>query len=296
MIVLSLAISSLGNTDDSNALKTLVDNTPNVEQLMFRSLRDSLVTRINEVDIRDGTVFHVVKFKQSEMYVANEVNKESKKDQSVRLVIFNSSTEFKSYQYKAQTHYLPYEDNSAAYTHLDHIKWGNWFITKELSGCDIWIARDVGGQLEPIIMHINANAKRKNPENAFKQKAELAFRALEHINKNLKDEYTFVHRIYYKYEQHENINAIEEYWDEFQREQPKINCSYYFQGTISLFYGAIESRSDSVALYHSEELEAWDFVLKSVMHSPRKDPIRIRCPLKEATCYQVKPRVVRQHG
>ena len=72
--------------------------------------------------------------------------------------------------FESMTNYLPWEVNKATFLRLDHAKWGIWYITAPLSGCDVWIADHK--DLEPLTVHINANKLANDPVDnlMYKQK------------------------------------------------------------------------------------------------------------------------------
>ena len=75
------------------------------------------------------------------------------------------------------THYLEVQPNHATFQRLDQYKWGRWFITSTLSGCDVYVAHSDG--FEPVIIHVNANEYcNKNIERCLEKKYDMAIDAL----------------------------------------------------------------------------------------------------------------------
>ena len=61
------------------------------------------------------------------------------------------------------TNFLPYVENHATFMQLDHSRFGNWFFTSPLSGCEVWIVHDRSGE-QPFIIHLNSIDCGNTPE------------------------------------------------------------------------------------------------------------------------------------
>ena len=88
------------------------------------------------------------------------------------------------------TNFLLHEANRATYIQLNQTRWGEWFFTTRLTGCEIWIARDTNGADEPIIIHLNLYDCSNEPGSM----KELGDEALQHIT-NTYPGYNLIKRI-----------------------------------------------------------------------------------------------------
>ena len=62
-----------------------------------------------------------------------------------------------------ETHFLPWVSNHATFMQLDRSRFGNWFFTSPLSGCEVWIVHDRNGN-QPFIIHLNLYDCDNKPE------------------------------------------------------------------------------------------------------------------------------------
>ena len=118
----------------------------------------------------------------------------------------------------SHTNYLPWDGDVATFLRLDHNKWGSWFITSPLTGCDVWIAGRP--DFEPLLIHINANKFRNNPLQNLIYKQNLAMEVLTYFNEVvMKDNnYVFMQRVSYDYANAPDTpdsqrDKINEYWN-----------------------------------------------------------------------------------
>ena len=77
-----------------------------------------------------------------------------------------------------KTHYLPWMPNHATFMQLNHLQFGDWFFTAELSGCEVWIAHDRKGK-QPFIIHLNLFNCENKPEDMVKLGDEAVQRIME---------------------------------------------------------------------------------------------------------------------
>ena len=156
------------------------------------------------------------------------------------------------------TNFLPWSPDQAMYMTINHKKWGDWFITGPLSGCDVWLAARKGA--EPLAIHINANKYSNQPLENLKYKEELALRALNYFNDKimLGDKYYFILRTSYNFNKDSTMTAtqkdkVTEYWNRFEEKNPKVvRILYLGKG---LFYGTYNILTT---------LEQWEFALKDL--------------------------------
>ena len=148
----------------------------------------------------------------------------------------------------APSNLLPFVENEATYLLPDHKKWGNFFITSVLTGCDTWVADDDSGY-DPLIVHVNANDI-ADPVANLKQKQNLAMATLDYFNQDTRLNYEYIQRVSYDYaKETPNPDDINEYWNEFTDETGIPYTLYY--PAKAVFFG----------LYASS---AWNFAVKNI--------------------------------
>ena len=191
------------------------------------------------------------------------------------LVAFTESSEMCDIdqQLSSNTNYLPWFPNKATFVLLDHSKWGNWYFTDPVSGCDIWIADREGG-FEPLTIHINANAITNNLVHNLMYKQNLATNVLKLFNKKYNQEYTFIQRISYDYASDPDTcskqkGEIDEYWNDFKDEN-RIPYVLYSAGQ-GFFYGLYDAVTAT-----------WDFVLKDLNKGDLL--LSIDCSVQQSSC------------
>ena len=235
--------------------------------------------------VADGTVRHsrqfihvsqnVVEVKQVRDITAAKCAKIN------NLVAFTGSTEIcDAYggidsQLSSNTHYLPWFPDEALFMLLDHSKWGNWYFTSRLSGCDVWIADREGG-FEPLTIHINANALQSDPVKNLEHKERLATRALNTFNQKYQQAYRFIQRISYDYASDpyttsSEKEAINNYWQRYIAGTGIPHALYLTES--GFFYGIYDAGAFT---------GAWNFVLKDLIGGGIL--LRIDCSVQQSSC------------
>ena len=157
------------------------------------------------------------------------------------------------------TNYLPWSPNQAMCMTMDHEKWGDWFITSPLTGCDVWLAARKGA--EPLAIHISA--KKYGIKKLLKNleyKENLAMQALNYFNSIVQGEkYHFVLRASYDFGNYNATNdtqkdQIHEYWNSFKKKNPDVVPIFYLG--LGFFYGRYNILTT---------LEQWQFALKDLI-------------------------------
>lgn len=88
-----------------------------------------------------------------------------------------------------QAVYLPQEDNALTFMILDPAV-AHWFFTRELGGCDIFVAIPQGNRDRPIVIHSNLNSCGNKPQNLRRKGEAVDQMLLAHPG------YTLVARVY----------------------------------------------------------------------------------------------------
>lgn len=176
------------------------------------------------------------------------------------------------------THFLRYRVDSAVIMQLNRAKYGDWFVTDPLSGCDIWIVK-TNKKSEPIIIHANANldeletiSTSVNDKRAIQHnyKSELFESFLEHLKdiEKIDSKDVFVYRI--------------QHYNEISPEDAKHKRAFVFNNTgYGLFYGTVcryKSDSSKAKKIKTTIITSWVFVLKDGGH-PNEILLQIECPL-----------------
>ena len=157
---------------------------------------------------------------------------------------------------QSPTNFLPLILNSATFLLLNSAR--RFYITSQLSGCDVWVADHE--DFEPLTIHTNKNSI-KDPVENLKCKEDLAIDALKLFGTKTKLQYKFVLRIScnYKETHPDKGREIDEYWGRFQ-DQHNIPTSLY--DPPALFYGVFSS-----GLFGRNPL--WTFSLKDTRNGPK---------------------------
>ena len=176
------------------------------------------------------------------------------------------------------TNFLPWGANQAMYMTMDHEKWGNWFITAPLSGCDVWLAARDGA--EPLAIHINANKYSEQPLENLEYKQNLAVQALNYFNNEIVqgDKYHFILRTSYDFfnDPHTSDSQkdeVAEYWNSFKAANPNVVPIFYLGS--GFFYGTYNVLTT---------LEQWDFALKDLIGGHVIGPIGCSVPKGCCNC------------
>jgi hypothetical protein len=168
------------------------------------------------------------------------------------------------------TNYLPWEIDHATYLLLDSAR--KFYVTSQLSGCDVWIADH--NDYEPLTIHVNGNRYANDPVNNLQYKEQLAVEALNNFNrgKNEDDQYKFVLRVSYDYKAKSFPsavkNAIDDYWNGFsERSSIPDSGRKLYSAVPAVFYGSFTTGSSP----------SWDFSLKDPINGPHI--MDIDCPV-----------------
>ena len=182
---------------------------------------------------------------------------------------------------QSPTNFLPWDEDRATFLLLDS-KW-DFYVTSQLSGCDVWIADHE--KFEPLTLHINANDLKDQPVKNLEYKEKLAVAALKYFNenvmKNKNNYYKFVMRMSYDYKNKPFPaivkQEIDEYWNGFHERFPDLPSSgkqLYEVGKPALFYGAFTGGSRP----------SWDFSLKDNLDGTNLKEIDCPVNAKRAHC------------
>lgn len=183
------------------------------------------------------------------------------------LVIFNDERSPED----AKINFLNWNKNIATFMQLNHLKWGDWFVTPPLSGCDAWIA--VAEGLEPVVLHINANGVKMKVEN-LQHKELLA----EKIKQTIGSRYMFALRISSDFKQKDKYLSVEDkdnidnYWKKFSHSNTA--STFLYLPTKVFLYG--ERRHTGILQ------EKWIFTLKDLETGQKL--LTLDCPTMKNTC------------
>ena len=129
---------------------------------------------------------------------------------------------------------MEYKLNTGTVQRLQRNKWGSWFITSTLTGCEVWIARCFvcAHDIEPFIVHINAidYCKGHTISQCLERKYKMASVVLDYMNSEIKGaKYKFTARF---------LSGLQDYprgyLDKFEVTTKIKTCLY--QGP-AVFYG-----------------------------------------------------------
>lgn len=171
---------------------------------------------------------------------------------------------------ESPANFLPFFTDKARFLLVDGRR--GFFTTSMLSGCDMWIADKVN--LEPLIIHINANKYKDDPLRNLQYKQDLAVEALEYFNRNIiknrNNYYTFYLRVSFDYAYYisdpDKKKEIQNYWTKFHNDFREATAYLYKDdANPSMFYGARTGGSKVT----------WNFSLKSFDSGKVK---KISCP------------------
>ena len=264
-IFILIAFSATPSEANGKELKNWLDSAKEVSVIIEPSVQNSYT--VEAADVSE----HVLEIKQiKQITLAKCVNQND-------LTAFYGSSDYCTIdaQLSSSTNYLPWVPDKASFVLLDHSKWGIWYFTARLSGCDVWIADREGGY-EPLTIHINANKLANNPVKNLEYKQNLAMLALDLFNQKYKQQYTFIQRISYDYasdpdtspEEKEQIN---EYWNTFLVD---TNIPYVLYPTDQgFFYGIYDTGTFT---------GTWYFVLKNL--DSGKILLKINCSVEQSSC------------
>ena len=174
----------------------------------------------------------------------------------------------------SETNFLPWSEDKATFMRLDHIRWGIWFFTSKLSGCDIWIA-DRKGEFEPLVIHANANSLGNDPVRNLQCKQNLSMMALTKFNQKYNQSYKFIQRISYDFASvpglsPEQKEQIKEYWNSFKSYKiPFVLYKIQNENQIGFVYGTYSNAK-------------WYFVLKEL--NSGKILVKIACYVTQSSC------------
>ena len=142
---------------------------------------------------------------------------------------------------KEKTNYLPFLEDRATFMFLDANR-GTWFVTSELSGCDVWVAH-CGTAV--FVLHINANSLGDYPLDNLGFKQNVAKVALTLINADRQPACKFVQRFSYDYSKDSGVKTadMKKYWSGFAKHHKHVAVKKY-DGN-SFFYGKYDSQASS---------------------------------------------------
>ena len=126
--------------------------------------------------------------------------------------------------------FLPQLADHAAFMLLDHTRFGRWFFTPQLSGCEIWIGHDHDPNHAPLLIYITTSGC-ENEQNPG-EREELGTIALERYNNETGQQYDLVHRIIRNNSQ--IYPASKQYFDDFHNRFLHVRVSVY-DATVILF-------------------------------------------------------------
>ena len=172
--------------------------------------------------------------------------KVGKHTNSQSLTVFGGKSEEKPNYEIEDTHYLEVQPNHATFQCLDQYKWGRWFITSTLSGCDVYVAHSDG--FEPVIIHVNANEycnKDKNIERCWEKKYDMAIDALTYINSGAREPYKLIKRVSSNVHKYYSTSK----WKNWAKQVAIQPCLY---SGLTLFYGTYTDSGK------------WDFELRDL--------------------------------
>ena len=226
---------------------------------MERAFRVTVASsyRPGSINVKRISLEHVQEIEQREkIKIAKEAN-------SNTLYIFNGdSPAVLDKKLQTDTNFLPFSEDRATFMHLNHKQFGNWFATSPLSGCDVWIADSKN--LEPVVIHINANKYGKAPLRNLEYKQGLANDILKHLNRGTgRPKYEFVLRISYNFARdgltsRQEKTRINGYWNEFKNRYKDIPFVLYkIDEGAGFLYGTHNMRLPKLG-------RAWNFLLKDL--------------------------------
>ena len=213
--------------------------------------------RPRSINVKRISLEHVQEIEQREnIKIAKEAN-------SNMLYIYNGdSPAVLDKKLQTDTNFLPFLEDRATFMHLNHNQFGNWFATSPLSGCDVWIADSKN--LEPVVIHINANKFGNQPLRNLEYKQELANNILNHLNRGTgRQKYEFVLRISYDFEHDKDTSRQEKtringYWNTFKKSHSNILFVLYkIDKDAGFLYGTHNMRLPKLG-------RAWKFRLKDL--------------------------------
>ena len=149
----------------------------------------------------------------------------------------------------AQSNVLPWKENIATYLLLDDEKWGKFFITSTLSGCDVWVADDESGY-DPLIVHINYNLNDIAVPN-LTEKQNRAMSVLDYFKRETGYDYRYIACVSYDWaSEGKYVDEIKEYWNTFTQET-RIPYTLY-NPAHALFFGTFASGEWTFAVKNLE--------------------------------------------
>ena len=178
-----------------------------------------------------------------------------------------------SQELQSLTNYLPMKENGASYLLLEAAP--PFYITDQLSGCDVWIAERPNSR--PLTIHINSNENANDPSTNLYEKERLAEQVLGIFNDGHGNGYRFVLRLSYNYAKNLRppcpiqSNEINNYWNDFGQRYPDLPLGHHlYDNPGTLFYG----------MYHDRE-NLWVYSLKDVITgNVAKIGCRVDTPVK----------------
>ena len=135
--------------------------------------------------------------------------------------------------------FLPWKEDKATYMQLDRVRWGDWFFTAELSGCEVWVAHNRDPQTEPLLIHINA--KNCRDDVSLDTREMLGAAALDRFNHENRERFVLLHRVMKSIDKQRHPNSAQ-YLVAFKQQHPHARISNYKVGAV--FYGYTKAKCD----------------------------------------------------
>ena len=181
-----------------------------------------------------------------------------KKQNSDDIIIIPSDDDEEATEFRVDIQYLPQQLGKATFMQLDYATLkAKWFVTTQLSGCDMWVATRDGS--EPYVIHINFSqglAQGVTRAQIAEAKEEMANRVLDVINANTGGGFILVYRLIHIPEGAES--DLRGYIDSFQENHPRIELSIYHENP-TVFY-AEHVKKPGAGVYGG-----WKFMYQSIV-------------------------------
>ena len=160
---------------------------------------------------------------------------------------------------QSTSNYLRAIGSSTVFILVSRAKWGNWFLGSLLRQQDVYIATHKDDS-DPVIMILSWEWSDIAAGLEFKHNE--AKKALHYINEKENKKFDFLLRISFDWAKVNEYqkDAVDEYWDIFERETDLPYTLYYSDKFITngyLFYGRYETCS-------TYSTGMWEFVIKEL--------------------------------
>ena len=150
--------------------------------------------------------------------------------------------------------FLPWKEDKATYMQLDRMRWGDWFFTAQLSGCEVWVAHNRDPETQLLLIHINA--KNCRDDVSLGTREQLGAAALDRFNHENRVNFVLLHRVMKTIDKQRHPNS-DEYLANFKLRHPHARISNYDIGAV--FYGYTEAKCDGDKTVQYAD---WTFRLK----------------------------------